>query len=130
MGFWSNIFVLSEREKRKQYIAQEGLVPGDKEWFDLYAKLEPSQLAKETGIPDQLIDDPLLHIAMLKYNKVKELYKITDDADFLEKFDVSSGVQSLEAALPLPIPAHTFDELPVIKEPEDEASPTKETAKH
>lgn len=74
MGFWSNLFVQSERDKRREVIDNYNLVPGDPLWFALYENVEPSQLAKETGVPDQLIDDPLLHIAMLKYNRVKALY--------------------------------------------------------
>jgi len=127
MGFWSNIFVPSEREQRKNLIEDKGLLPGDPEWNEIYAKLEPSELAKQTGVPDQLIDDPLLHIAVLKYNKVKEFYSITNDAEFLERYNISAGVQSLEAALPTLIPHHTFDELPIIKENEEEG---KEAKKH
>jgi hypothetical protein len=49
-------------------------MPGTPEWNALYeAAGKQSTVAKETGIPDQCLDDPLLLLAMLKYNKIKEL---------------------------------------------------------
>lgn len=42
-----------------------------------------------------------------------------DEEEFLEAFDISAGVQSLESVFEGEMPHHTFDELAIIKEPED-----------
>ena len=111
----------ADREQRRRDLDENDIVPGTPEFFKFYEGHQQSELALETGVPDECIDDPQLHIAMLKFNRLKEFYKINTEAEekaFVEKFNISAGVQTLEAAFLGPIPEHTFTELPIIKEPE------------
>jgi hypothetical protein len=113
----------SSRAERRRVLEDYNIVPGTPEYNQFYANHTQSELAVETGVPDQCIDDPLLHIAMMKYNRLKEQYSIKTDEEekkFVESFDISAGVMSLEAAFGGVIPEHTFTELPIIKEPEPE----------
>jgi len=110
-----------DRETRRRDLDDNDIIPGTPEFYKFYENHQQSELALETGVPDECIDDPQLHIAMLKYNRIKEFYKINTDADekaFVDKYYISAGVQTLEAAYLGPIPEHTFTELPIIKEPE------------
>eukprot|EP01111_Echinosteliopsis_oligospora_P006420 TRINITY_DN20552_c0_g1_i1.p1 TRINITY_DN20552_c0_g1~~TRINITY_DN20552_c0_g1_i1.p1 ORF type:complete len:155 (+),score=43.71 TRINITY_DN20552_c0_g1_i1:70-534(+) len=124
MGFWSNFLGKNEREHRRKIIEEGDLLPGDAEYEAMYRNLPPSQLSLETGVPDQLIDDPLLHITIMKYNRLKEQFSLDSEEkerQFIEGYNISAGVTSLEAVFPDEVPHHTFDELPIVKEPEDEA---------
>jgi len=113
------------RERRRQQLEDYGIYPGSPEWTTFYKGHKQSEVALATGVPDECIDDPWLHIGMMKYARIKELYNIKseqEEHDFVHKYDISHGVLTLEAAFGPhePIPEHTFEELPVIKEPEPE----------
>eukprot|EP01110_Echinostelium_bisporum_P011336 TRINITY_DN5134_c0_g1_i3.p2 TRINITY_DN5134_c0_g1~~TRINITY_DN5134_c0_g1_i3.p2 ORF type:complete len:147 (-),score=49.63 TRINITY_DN5134_c0_g1_i3:463-903(-) len=112
MGFWSRFKGDEEREKRREYLAENSIIPGTPEFNAFYKDHKQSELAIQTGVPDQCIDDPLLHIAMMKYNRIKEKLGVTDSNEnsFLENYDISAGVQSLEAVFDGDMPHHTFDE--------------------
>eukprot|EP00026_Physarum_polycephalum_P015242 Phypoly_transcript_15879.p1 GENE.Phypoly_transcript_15879~~Phypoly_transcript_15879.p1 ORF type:complete len:227 (+),score=59.51 Phypoly_transcript_15879:62-742(+) len=108
------------REDRRRVLEDYDIIPGSEEFKQFYAGHKQSELALETGVPDECIDDPALHISMIKFNRLKEFYKINTEEEeraFVEKFYISHGVQSLEAAFQGIIPEHTFTELPIIKEP-------------
>jgi len=108
------------REDRRRVLEDYDIIPGSEEFKKFYAGHKQSELALETGVPDECIDDPALHVSMMKFNRLKEFYKINTDEEeraFVEKFNISHGVQSLEAAFQGIIPEHTFTELPIIKEP-------------
>eukprot|EP01112_Ceratiomyxa_fruticulosa_P001302 TRINITY_DN1135_c0_g1_i1.p1 TRINITY_DN1135_c0_g1~~TRINITY_DN1135_c0_g1_i1.p1 ORF type:complete len:163 (-),score=31.76 TRINITY_DN1135_c0_g1_i1:323-811(-) len=129
MGTISRIFFPTERNQRADTLTDLGFVPGDKEYESFYREIDanPSKLSIETGVPDRLIDDPLLHISVMKYNKLIEKIGITPEKelDFLDNYKISPGVASLEAAHPIPMPHHTYLELPIIKN--SEAVPPKPT---
>jgi len=110
-----------DRIQRRRDLDDNDIIPGTPEFYKFYEGHQQSDLALETGVPDECIDDPQLHIAMLKFNRLKEFYKINSEEEekaLVDKFYISAGVQTLEAAFLGPIPEHTFTELPIIKEPE------------
>jgi hypothetical protein len=110
----------ADRAARRRVLEDYDIIPGSEEFNKFYANHKQSELAQETGVPDECIDDPLLHIAMMKFNRLKEFYKINTEEEekaFVDKFYISAGVQGLEAAFQGIIPEHTFTELPIIKEP-------------
>jgi len=107
------------RADRRKVLDDFDIIPGSAEFYKFYEGHKQSELALETGVPDECIDDPSLHIAMMKFNKLKEFYKINTEEEeraFVDKFFISAGVQTLEAAFQGIIPEHTFTELPIIKE--------------
>jgi len=114
-----------DRWQRRTELEDYQVYPDSPEWFAYYKDHKQSEDALQTGVPDECLDDPWLHIGMMKFNRLKEMYNInTEEAenDFVQNFDISHGVLSLEAAFGphAPIPEHTFEELPIIKEPEPE----------
>lgn len=63
-----------DRVQRRRDLDDNDIIPGTPEFYKFYEGHQQSELALETGVPDECIDDPQLHIAMLKFNRLKELY--------------------------------------------------------
>ncbi|EFA79511.1 cytochrome c oxidase subunit IV [Heterostelium album PN500] len=123
-GFFQKFLYPSDRQVRVNKLHSAGIYPGNPEFDKFYDELTPSKLSQETGVPDALLDDPLLHISVIKYNKhVVEKYNLTpeQEKDLFENFEVSAGDSSFEYHLPLPVPEHNFEELPIIKVYDEEA---------
>eukprot|EP01133_Synstelium_polycarpum_P005686 gene5686-6570_t len=120
----SRVFVTaSKAQQRVEQLHAAHILPGSPAFDKYYDTVEPTKLSKETGIHDALLDDPLLHISVIKYNKhVVERYNLSpeQEKDLLEEFDLSFGDSSFEYHLPLPVPEHNFEELPIIKSYEAE----------
>eukprot|EP01132_Coremiostelium_polycephalum_P004646 gene4646-5804_t len=108
----------TERQIRSGIMSKYNVKPGTPQFEGFYSKIPQTQLSKDTGIPDALLDDPLLHISVIKYNKhIVERYNLSpeQEKELWENYEVSQGDASLEQHLPLPVPEHNFEELPIVK---------------
>ncbi|KAM9999091.1 hypothetical protein ACTFIZ_002638 [Dictyostelium cf. discoideum] len=113
-----NLLFPTERQLRRQYLADNHIKVGSPEFDKFYEDLQPSELSKQSGLSDALLDDPILHICVIKYNKnIVQRYNLTpeQEKDIMENYNVSAGDPSLEQILPIPVPAHIFEELPIVK---------------
>ncbi|EGG13484.1 cytochrome c oxidase subunit IV [Cavenderia fasciculata] len=116
-GYFKKFLFPTERQLRTEQLHENGIFPGNPAFDAFYDKLEQTQVSKDLNIPDALLDDPLLHVSVIKYNKhVVEKYNLSPEQEksLLEEYDLSYGDSSLEYILPLPVPEHNFEELPVI----------------
>ncbi|EGC32565.1 hypothetical protein DICPUDRAFT_38199 [Dictyostelium purpureum] len=117
-GFFTKFLFPSERQLRREYLENNNIKVGSPEFDKYYAEQTPSKLSQETGLSDALLDDPILHICVIKYNKnIVERYNLTPEQenDIIANYDISAGDPSLEQILPLPVPEHNFSELPIVK---------------
>ncbi|GAM17383.1 hypothetical protein SAMD00019534_005580, partial [Acytostelium subglobosum LB1] len=122
-GFLNKFLYPTDRQVRVEQLRSANIYPGMAEFDTFYDNVSPSKVSAATGVPDALLDDPLLHIAVIKYNKhVIERYNLSpeQEKEVLENYDLSYGDSSLEYHLPLPVPEHNFEELPIIKSYEAE----------
>ena len=96
-------------------------------WFK--ARPSAKELADKTGIPEELIKDPHLHLVMIKVGALFDKLNIMDSKErekFLDEYTISPGYRSMEWIFQqhgAPPPHHTHEELPIIKEIEGGASP-------
>ncbi|KAF2076069.1 hypothetical protein CYY_002633 [Polysphondylium violaceum] len=117
-GFFKQFLYPSERQTRVHQLHEQGILPGSPAFDKFYAELPQSELSKQSGLSDALLDDPLLHISVIKYNKhIVERYNLTpeEETKLMEEYEISCGEPSLEFCLPCPVPAHNFEELPIMK---------------
>ncbi|KYR01945.1 cytochrome c oxidase subunit IV [Tieghemostelium lacteum] len=117
-GFFQKFLFPTDRQQRVEYLRSNNILVGSPEFDKFYSELPPTQLSKETGLSDALLDDPLLHVSVIKYNKnVIEKYNLTPEQEneVLDKYEISAGEESLEFLINLPVPEHNFEELPIIK---------------
>ncbi|KAN0055201.1 hypothetical protein ACTA71_008300 [Dictyostelium dimigraforme] len=113
-----NFLFPTERQLRRQYLADNKIKVGSPEFDKFYEDSQPSELSKQSGLSDALLDDPILHLCVIKYNRnIVQRYNLTpeQEKDIMENYNVSAGDPSLEIILPIPVPEHNFEELPIVK---------------